>query len=678
MADTISRAIYTGEKNDTEIAELLSELREDESLTVETDKNDPVEKEKKVGIFTLRQEGDEEVYVRDEKYKSEFYNWVKNVDRITAKSTKEKRVVLFGESVARGWFYEPYYSPASVLESIVEKSRETEVVDLAVTSMNMQELLELCEEATVLEANTYVIFAGNNWKYDIINRLEPFEAFEVYKEVASGKPDYEKVNAIIHTAYNRVMDFFFKQLHEITAKNNTEVLFIMPEFNLMDFRSSELEKGMYMPNEATAEWVNVKSKGEEALQEANFVELENLAKQLVELNPFHPVGYEWLADIELKNGNASQAKAYLRKACDTGIYRAASGSSRVYSGYFDPIARNCEQYGFSLVRMDELFDAHLEGGIADRKLFMDYCHLTVDGIELVMKACAKKLLNVWESEKIDEVDNFKITVDKKVAAIAHLLAALHNNLGGQGFDIIDYHCRKAVENDSEIVDKLKSLLMMSIGGNRWKMNKESISFVENNLLEMGMFHYENHARINSPITQSIRNILNENGFENDYDKELTQGYKSSERIDLLDKAYTVDTTQFMKQFMFLEKAFYSEINHQTAFSFYALKEENEKLRLKITSRVPDYSNFEDITIVLNGKELTRIKSSEKWYTVDVDIPADQLNNGLNELSVEWPLILTNPQEGVMMTTSADLKNAISPVLGELYNLEIEKRISFSF
>ncbi|HEX7902072.1 MAG TPA: hypothetical protein VF950_30205 [Planctomycetota bacterium] len=71
-----------------------------------------------------------------------------------------QRVVLLGESAAAGMFYRPHLSPASVLESLLPGA---EVVDLAKISIGLVELIELAYDATQLEPDLIVFFAGNNW-----------------------------------------------------------------------------------------------------------------------------------------------------------------------------------------------------------------------------------------------------------------------------------------------------------------------------------------------------------------------------------------------------------------------------------------------------------------------------------------------------------------------------------
>jgi hypothetical protein len=208
LTDSMAEAIYNGKINNEKIAELLSQLNKNSKGSLSNGKTRP--NEKKVGIFTLSNIDGKNCFVRDPKFKAEYIYWNKITNVIKEKNSKKKRVILFGESVARGWFYEPLHTPADVLEEIfhLHFSSDLEVVDLAVTSTTPKEIRALCEESLALSPDAFVIFAGNNWKQSIIACLTDTEGFEIYRELLSGKPDFAVINAGISKAFSRVVDIF--------------------------------------------------------------------------------------------------------------------------------------------------------------------------------------------------------------------------------------------------------------------------------------------------------------------------------------------------------------------------------------------------------------------------------------------------------------------------------------
>src|SRR6267142_4118990 len=83
----------------------------------------------RVGIWEKKVENGQTYFVRS-KDKLEEWNYWANLGRIEPKGHK-KRVVLIGESVARGYLYDPQYTCAMALEKVLQThagSDEIEVI----------------------------------------------------------------------------------------------------------------------------------------------------------------------------------------------------------------------------------------------------------------------------------------------------------------------------------------------------------------------------------------------------------------------------------------------------------------------------------------------------------------------------------------------------------------------
>src|SRR5688572_24320491 len=97
----------------------------------------------RIGIWEpdLREDGSVE-FVRTGNGAGDLRYWA-DIERIPAK--RGKRVVLLGESVARGYFYDPAVTPARVLEEMLRSagSQDTHVVDLARSDLTLGPLRRL-------------------------------------------------------------------------------------------------------------------------------------------------------------------------------------------------------------------------------------------------------------------------------------------------------------------------------------------------------------------------------------------------------------------------------------------------------------------------------------------------------------------------------------------------------
>src|SRR6185437_17005129 len=87
------------------------------------------------------------------------------------------RVVLVGESVARGYLYDPQFNPASALQTLLVGQLGTgnvDVVDLAQSNQTLQELKVIIGKSLTLAPDVLVIFAGNNWRAQLTEADIPY------------------------------------------------------------------------------------------------------------------------------------------------------------------------------------------------------------------------------------------------------------------------------------------------------------------------------------------------------------------------------------------------------------------------------------------------------------------------------------------------------------------------
>src|ERR1051325_806666 len=94
-----------------------------------------------------------------------LYKWAR-VQKIPPKGPR-RRVVLVGESVARGLLFDPHFTPALALQQIMNAAcgpGRIEVVDLARTDLLHEQLQTLITQALHLDPDALVIFCGNNWE----------------------------------------------------------------------------------------------------------------------------------------------------------------------------------------------------------------------------------------------------------------------------------------------------------------------------------------------------------------------------------------------------------------------------------------------------------------------------------------------------------------------------------
>src|SRR5579864_2224495 len=116
----------------------------------------------RVGIWVRQSEDGH--FVRSTEMVDEWLLWA-NLQQIEKKGRK-LRVILIGESVARGYLYEPEFTPALALRMVLEARMgkdQVEVIDLARVNLGLS-VIDLALSALALEPDAAIIFSGNNWR----------------------------------------------------------------------------------------------------------------------------------------------------------------------------------------------------------------------------------------------------------------------------------------------------------------------------------------------------------------------------------------------------------------------------------------------------------------------------------------------------------------------------------
>src|SRR5690349_20233102 len=92
----------------------------------------PLKQSRFVGIWERRTENGKTSFLRRLETMDTWHYWA-NIGRIEPKGSK-LRVLLIGESVARGYIYDPAFNPAMALQMILDEhygKDQVEVIDLA-------------------------------------------------------------------------------------------------------------------------------------------------------------------------------------------------------------------------------------------------------------------------------------------------------------------------------------------------------------------------------------------------------------------------------------------------------------------------------------------------------------------------------------------------------------------
>jgi len=599
-----------------------------------------------VGIWERKVINGKITFVRRMEAMPEWNYWA-DVGRIEAKGER-MRVLLIGESVARGYLYDPVFNPAMALQMILESQfgeDKVEVIDLARTNLGFQ-ILELAINALQLEPDIAVIFAGNNW---CISEPSPSGVAEIDEAIAKhGIAGTKRViDAEIASTARRIV----REISAAYESKGVPLVWIIPESNLRDWHDP-ITNAPYLPDGLNKEWLGLMAEAQGALHDQDFERVTLLAQRIIEIDQGVCVaGFYLLAESRRRADDVEGERKYLTLARDATSWDLSRETvPRSCSAMQEAVREETSKHNIHVIDLPVLFKEYLAGGIPDRRLFLDYCHLTTEGIRVAMGAAASSVLLALKG--VDRSRRWlisdQVAPSSETEAEASFLAAIMNAHCSQPDELVQYFCRRALNHSRHV--------------GQWMLNY--IEIQTQSSVPMRMSEAEEQMwKAGSPL---IRNLLRLN--QKRLDRLLLQvsikaleevGIKARERVericleehsvthgqtDLLDFYYcsAADQAQELARLLPLSERHRPDTEYYRAYwpesRFIFVGEAGCAVHLCLTCRLPKPTPREtSIKLRLNGKPQVEIVIGSKWSTWDIDLPGAAVHDGLNEIAISWPM-----------------------------------------
>ncbi|MDN5217512.1 hypothetical protein QQ020_35900 [Fulvivirgaceae bacterium BMA12] len=686
IASDLANLIVSGSANQEAVNKMLTALGYNKPDEKEQDQLQDRKSKCNIGIYKLESIDGKEQYVRDIARKDRW-SFFADIQSIPVKSDKT-RIVLLGESVARGFLLDPDYTPGYVLEVLLNSYSElggTEVIDLAETNLGMQELEKRYLECFALEPDLIVFLAGNNWRDALSNAIagNVTNYRKVADIIASGL-GIQATRNIMEDLFSKIVDSFLKSVGKEAKKHDVPVVFAIPEFNLLDFKSTPSEKYISkLPGDGTREWVKTKDAAEKAIDAEDLNEGESHAAKLINLDPSHPSGYELMAICKLKKQRYDEARNCLELARDTALYHRSDSKPRIFRSIRETILKHAHLYNIYVVDLPEVFKEYLGGKIPGRDLFLDYCHFTVEGIQVAVGAIANSILRILTGKEIDTLSKVKtIKPESRVIAMGYLFGAVHNAHWGQSYDILYYQCLQALKLSRETAKVMYFYCDISSRSAPNKICKSFEQLMEARAKMDRYFHALLPPRDGKMLEVDLVNAM--------VAALKTIGFNLSEYILQL----RVKEHGVMHQPINLLKSFYSATSYdeyqgtKPAFfcarteksEFFLVSMEGQSVLLHMTLRLPNLGNSSDIVLVsVNGSQVGSLEVGSEWSDHFVTIPGEICVNGINKIIIHWPL--SHPSEDRSLRALSEKMAATNSVLdfayfvfGEIYTFTAESQL----
>lgn len=605
------------------------------------------------------------------------------------------RVAFFGESVAAGYLYAPHLTPARVLESQLQASGgegNFEVIDLARTNETLASLAETVRTSLQINPDVLAIFVGNNWNLLETPEISPYApSIPARREIAKALRR-EGIAGPIRLAAERLRkraEATLEQIAFIARTVQIPVVLVLPEVNLADWETRQ--PPVWLPGDGIARWHNLYEDAIHALNQSDFAAANHAARSMHEIDGGTCASTWRLLVLAAKGlGDSEEARRAARAEVDAATYATLAflGAPQATTAAREIQRDAARRHGFVAVDLRTVFQEHTGETLPGPRMFLDYCHLTTEGIHIAMAAVAAKVLNL--SGMLENDVHWRDLLPRLPAPVLSPEAEATARLGAA---IHSAHRLVAVGSKGPILEHwLDAALTASPGVEVALLDVAEIRCAPGPALLTGALR-RNFASpyrlllqhgirwdfLDADLLEAIQSVLERRGHpvrERIACLLLQHHAIGEEGTDLAEPPYLWEPLErfFPEVMRFEDLAERATVRSPwPALSFCLICDAGKDVQIEPTLRLPAVHGTRSgrVAIRINGVEAGEIDATERWSRSAIRIPRERLRPGLNKLTLHWPMPREDGESALQVAISRleqGLSADLHPVFGEVFSL----------
>ncbi len=588
-----------------------------------------------------------------------------DVDEVPGKGDAA-RVVLVGESTARGYLLDPVTNPARALQRHLDTvpDRRYQCLDLARISIDLPDLHRLVRASAHLDADHLVVLAGNNWTTSAYELSGPGDGTRLADGLRrDGYPGLRR--ALLDEVLRPRVAAFLDELLRLRDRTGVQPLLVIPEFNLTGWSpmggSRYVDVPMLHPDELRR-WYDLRGRAVAALSARRWAVVRAAAREMVELDGgLSPVPGYVLGLALMAAGDGAAARLAFEQSRDSFCGLMVKYLPRTPRVVQEQLAAFCRENDVPSVDLRETLGRADHPELPDEQYFLDYCHLSDVGIERAMAEVAGRLTGRTVVPGATDP-----TVGAWQRAVSLVLAATYNAFCGQPPETVRPYLHRAVEAAPDVVDLLASLArLLSRPGPMWssldlpRLAREPSAAV--------MFERLGEYRPDQSRLWFLRQCLAELLADPAGPTIGAAEAVPPSDVELLDIATTPLGGGAVLNYT--DPRCYLQANVATTELPLALPRPTAG-RLRLVHRCRD-AGPEPAVVTMNGTPIGQFVAGRQWRTSELAVGADVTQVGLNAVRVSWPVPVTSLAERIDADAAALARGAapyVLPVFGELYSV----------
>ncbi len=604
------------------------------------------------------------------------------------------RVAFFGESVAAGYLYAPHLTPAQVLERQLRAAigrDDFEVIDLARTNETLPSLAATVRASLQIQPDILVLFVGNNWNLLETPEISPYAPSVRARQRFGEALQAEGLDGPLRQAredLRQVAEGTFELIALLTRTIGIPVVLVLPEVNLADWETRQpVVRLPGVPSGGVARWHELY---QSVLGYVEFGEGEDpegaieSVEEMLELDGGRcPTTWRLLGLIRQELDDPEGVReAFLaevdRSAYPTLAFLSAPQATSLTRELLRDAAR---RHGFFAVDLREVFAQHTGSPLPGRRLFLDYCHLTREGIQVAMAAVAAQVLRLSGMTETDETWQSLLSrlpapeISPEAEATARLGAAIHSAhrllMSGPKAEMLDLWLDSALDASPGVESAMLDLLearCAPVPAVLTAAQQRNLASPYRLLLQHGW----RWDHLDADLIEAIARVLERRGRPVPLARMLLEHHGiRPEGTELADPFYLWEPLErFYPEVMDLE-----DLPQRGTLrfpwpeaTFCLIVDGTSDVDLELTARLPETDSGE-IGVFVNMHTVT-LPAGKSWTRATVRIPAAALEPGLNRLTLRFPspILPADPFQPVIDRLKLGLSADLHPVFGEVASL----------
>lgn len=596
------------------------------------------------------------------------------------------RVAFFGESVAAGYLYAPHLTPAQVLEEQLRAAggqENFEVVDLARTNETLAGLRATVRSSLQIQPDVLVLFVGNNWNLLETPEISPYApSVKARQELAVALRDGGLAGPV-ELARGRIRDAAratFDEIALFTQAVGIPVVVVLPEVNLADWENRQPVP--WLPRDATSRWHSSYRTALDLLARGDAAGAAGMTERMLELDAGAcPSTWRLRALARRALGDEAGALEACRAEVDSAAYPTLAflGAPQATTQARDLLREACRRHGFLPVDLPAIFAEHTGSLLPGRRLFLDYCHMTLEGIRVAMAAVAAQVLRV--SGMVEGEPDWRAllasTPEPRIApeaeATARLGAAIHGAhrllTVGPKRPILEHWCAAALEASPGIAETFLDLAEARIApcpAVLTAAQQRNLSSPYRLLLQHGW----QWDHLDAEVLTAIETVLGGEVSQRIVERRAL----SPDGIDLAEPYWQWEPLErfFPDVMRFEDIAERATLRSPWPESpFCLVLDAPREVDLELTARAPA-RNPGEIGVFLDGRPAGTFTVGERWTKSRLRLATGLLGAGLHRLTLRWPGLQPcggdNPLLPAIERLELGLPADLHPVFAEVWSL----------